>query len=621
MFTFTAKLPITAGPSKLLDSAALPSTVVKAFEAPTISLRSAFNAVAPANHLPAELVVKILATGAWGRWKELVALTHICQHWRNVALGTPQLWADAARSVLTGKCAWINDRAHWPKCLPTFLERSLPCPLAVELRSASYLVSQLKQDAVLKPHFSRLAHLSVQVTNVNDVIAVLQIVRSHVPNLESLHMPQADRPFLLEGSNKKILSCQWDDADLLHLHTLTIPAPCFTRSIAVASLKTLILYGGPRSHVLLIAGLDRCGSALESLTLRSWSHPQRASNARNSAAPTVELPSLRRLKVGLNNECVGDPLSLLFASLSFPSGVAIDIHWHYLPGNTRQLLPKHLTGLHAPPFFDSMCLHLFGLPETASVHCYVGDAERLCIRELPLCDSIDRRGRDFSEFLEEHRYPTVTQLAVDFDVDPRQGYRYTALARADILREYIRSLPNLCRLELLGKSIRDGDVKLEMVNVFLGLASGSSDAPVARAEKTLAYVCEASEDLQVSNQIAILDRLRAQLDQLEVLLRIRLAEGGPRLHRLELCIAYSSRIPHPPPRVYPYIRNVPPSTVLTAYLSSLYLPRFQELVSEVVFIGDAKRRGSSYRVFTGGARQPLPGPMSLSRGKKTSNAR
>ncbi|KAI1782220.1 hypothetical protein LXA43DRAFT_1148890 [Ganoderma leucocontextum] len=185
-------------------------------------------------------------------------------------------------------------------------------------------------------------------------------------------------------------------------------------------------------------------------------------------------------------------------------------------------------------------------------------------------------GRGFSEFLDEHRYPTVTQLAVDFDMDPRYGS--TLSGQGNHLRMFVGGLPNLCRLDVLGKTIRD--------------TKAPSGAPVV-VGKTLGYVCEVAEHLKNVNKVEYVDNIRAELGQLERLLKAHLAAGGPRLHRLEMCIMYSYPSPdsHPSRRVYPYVHNVPPSlTGLTAYLASTYLPRFRALVDAVVFVGHIERR-------------------------------
>ncbi|KAI1784764.1 hypothetical protein LXA43DRAFT_1186232 [Ganoderma leucocontextum] len=577
-FTFTANIiPVSSGGQPNGAGA------VDTSEAPAISLCSAFNAAAPANHLPAELVVAILTRGAWSHWWELLTLTHICQHWRNVALGTPQLWADASCSAMTGKTAIF--RGSWSPLLPTLLTRSVPCPLRIELPDAVCLTSQVQQDAALNTHFSRLAHLSVRVRHAKDVVQVFRIVCSHIQHVESLHMPHVDQHWGALPSTMDELS-SWDNTDLPRLHTLTIHGQCFTRAVAMVSLKTLILCDGPWSHDLFLAALDRYALALESLTLHRWAHPVRGSDARGSTTRTVKLPSLRRLEVGLSSK---DPsthsLALLFAGLSIPPDVAIDLDWHSTPGTTRQLLPKHLVGLHAPSFFDSLCLHLSGLVQMSSVHCYVGDTERLCVREQPMVILLRPRSRGFGEFLEEHRYPTVIQLAVDLDMDSRDTY--TPLARGDLLRMFIGGFPNLRRLDLLGKTVRD--TKLQMAKAFLDLSYGPQAAALG-AGKTLAYVCEVPEHVKALHKIEYVDTLRAQLDQLEALLAAHLAEGGHRLHRLEVCITISLCVSHPSPRVYPYVYNVPPSTVSTSYLSSIYLPRFRTLVDEVVFVGHIEKR-------------------------------
>ncbi|KAM5544425.1 hypothetical protein V8D89_002085 [Ganoderma adspersum] len=594
-------------------------------EAPAISLCSVFNATAPANHLPTELVIKILTSGAWGHWWELVTLTHICQHWRNVALGTPELWMEAARSGLKARTSLFGSKSHLPvfSFLPTMLTRSGPCPLKMELPFPSTLTElMIRHRPALSPHLSRPCHLSVDVQYPGDISAVLRTVRSHIPTLEVLHLLHSNRP---QGTAPIFLDNvpSWKDSDLPHLHTLTIPGLCFTRAIAVASLRTLVLADGPQSHGIFLDALDRCSLTLESLTLDRWAHPDRAL-ATNVPAPTpraVQLPKLRRLKIEVRTrrpDCTCPP-ALLFSGLVLPSTVKIHIDWGWNQGNTCQLLPSHLIGLHAPPFIDSMCLHLFD-PPTASIYCYVGDIEYLSVRQQPTLDPDHTDGRSLAKFLDEHRYPTITQLAIDLDIylDATLD-ECTSIGQEDRLPAFVAAFPNLRRLDLLGKNI-GGNIKLEMVKAFLDIAPPHTAA--LWAGKTLGYVCEAPARCKISesNTVGFVDDLRAELDALAA----HLAAGGLRLHRLELCIAYPPhhralpyRNPSPPapPLAYPCLHDVPPSAELTSCLSSAYLARFAALVDEVIFVGDVTRRGPGYRVLTGAARQVVSiAPKCLSRG-------
>ena len=327
-----------------------------------MSLRSTFNATAPANHLPTELVIKILSSGSWNYWWELVALTHICQHWRNVALGTPELWVEAARSGLKDRTTLFGSKSHLPvfSFLPTMLTRSGSCPLKMELPYPLLLTELMtRHRPAFSPHLSRPCHLSVDVQYPGDISEVLRTVRSHMPTLEVLHMLHRNRP---RGTEIIFLENipSWKDSDLPYLHTLTIPGFCFTRAVAVASLRTLVLTDGPQSHGIFLSALDRCALTLESLTLYRWAHLDRASEtiARTPlAASVVQLPNLRRLKIEVRSRRPDRrlPPALLFAGLALPPTVKIQIDWRWNIGNTRKLLPNHLVGLHSPPFFDSMC--------------------------------------------------------------------------------------------------------------------------------------------------------------------------------------------------------------------------------------------------------------------------
>ncbi|KAM5544424.1 hypothetical protein V8D89_002084 [Ganoderma adspersum] len=479
---------MSGSPSTVPDRPSL-STIGKAPDlGPIVSLRSAFNTTAPANHLPYELVAQILSRGAWTRWRQLVALTHICQHWRA-----------AARSVLGGSCNWHGANQRWPKCLA-------PLPLSAFFTDYMVLTNELRPGATLLPHVSRLGKLSVYARSPDVIKTVLSLVHLHFRNLESLYFPKVRYMTGVPFSIKKLPA--WDDADLPRLHTLVISGQYFGRAIAVASLKTLVLYDGPRRHDVFLNALERCSPNLESLTLRDWSHPEAPSSA--TTTTTVHLPRLRRLEVALPSKTSASPPALLFAvmaALSLPADITIDLDWHFNRSSTLELLPKHLTGLHAPPFFDSMCLHLFRLsshPLVASLHGYVGTTERLCVREQPVFDLADTKPCMVGCFSHGHRWPaSVTQLAVDLDMEG-PAYELGQGALEDLLRA----------LDLLGRSI--GSAKLGMVDTFLDLLPHSESSDAGR---TLGYVCEASEYASTT----MIDALHAQLDALEARLTRHLA--------------------------------------------------------------------------------------------------
>ena len=273
------------------------------------TLSSVFNANAAANRLPVELIIQILISGAWTEWHELVPLTHICQHWRNVARGTPRLWADAVFSVFKSG----DDRI---RCLPTLLERSAPQRLRLEIHS----VLRVGQSAILGPyfdilgpHFSQISYLSVDIVCTGNFVVVLDAARSGMRNLESLRIKQ------VRGSQVSIDDrVALDDSDLPLLHTLFLLGFFFTRTVTVKTLKSLTIDGAPRSHHIFLAALDRCALSLEPLTIEGWAHPAWVLDGTDSGFRTIRLSSLRKMNITVSFE--SDPLrSLSPDSWSLPT--------------------------------------------------------------------------------------------------------------------------------------------------------------------------------------------------------------------------------------------------------------------------------------------------------------
>ncbi|KAJ7162946.1 hypothetical protein C8R46DRAFT_331618 [Mycena filopes] len=97
-------------------------------------------AIAPVRKMPPELLAKIFRYTCffdpllkrWENWRNLVkqaqALSHVCAHWRQVAITTPRLWTDGLYIGLaeTPTEAYCSGLKEW-------LRRSAPLPICVTL--------------------------------------------------------------------------------------------------------------------------------------------------------------------------------------------------------------------------------------------------------------------------------------------------------------------------------------------------------------------------------------------------------------------------------------------------------------------------------------------------------
>ena len=98
-----------------------------------IKIKTRLNTLVPISTLPSELLADIFQIVVQANRDALVstsppyawvAVTHVCTHWRAVALGTPTLWSDI---VLPCR----------PQCVREMLLRSQGVPLSVHHRAAT----------------------------------------------------------------------------------------------------------------------------------------------------------------------------------------------------------------------------------------------------------------------------------------------------------------------------------------------------------------------------------------------------------------------------------------------------------------------------------------------------
>ena len=211
--------------------------------------------------------------------------------------------------------------------------------------------------------------------------------------------------------------------------------------------------------------------------------------------------------------------------------------------------------------------------------------------------------------LDQYMSENVTELTVYLGFDnPDESF-----INGDHLCRFVDGFLNLLRLDMLGKAVLD--IKIQLAHAFMDVMSyaclGGLGAPISTMLRCLALVLEVEERSPNPNYAVPEDYfygadhqtalLHNQLDDLEALLLAHSAAGGARLYRLEICVTISRIVPQDMLKAKHYrIADVPPSSHWARQLSWLYMPPFQTLVDEVVFLGDSPR---AQRVLRGAMRQ------------------
>ncbi|KAH9936281.1 uncharacterized protein B0H18DRAFT_319055 [Fomitopsis serialis] len=156
-------------------------------------LRSRLNTFAPISVLPPEVLSEVFMRMAgpssyslpppWSNspygW---ICISHVCRHWRNVALGCPALWGKLA---VTTQHEWTKELLERSKKAPLYVTVDFRTPHARALVRAGGVSPKEKALALVLSHMSRVHSLSITIKR-SFPEKILQLLDGPAPCLESL---------------------------------------------------------------------------------------------------------------------------------------------------------------------------------------------------------------------------------------------------------------------------------------------------------------------------------------------------------------------------------------------------------------------------------------------------
>lgn len=139
---------------------------------------------APISSLPSEILAAIFETGHTSQSPEdrfEITISHVSQHWRDIAIGMPRLW--------TG----IRGKPLEPEAIAAYLQRSLKLPFDFRLESAvvdetaGYQETISTMFGLLRPHIGRCRQLAIDSLTQPTMSDIFDSLRDiSAPILESL---------------------------------------------------------------------------------------------------------------------------------------------------------------------------------------------------------------------------------------------------------------------------------------------------------------------------------------------------------------------------------------------------------------------------------------------------
>ncbi|KAF8892278.1 hypothetical protein BD779DRAFT_104674 [Infundibulicybe gibba] len=197
-----------------------------------LTLKTRRNTIASINQLPLELLSKIFASCVIRNTKSWVRnVTHICHHWRAVALDSPQLW-----SVINidGNCA-----TTWAEIM---FRRSKMANLSITITRPSPQVATIV--GLVLGHPERIEALHIAGGNITQIKQVFPFLTSPAPLLStfSLNLPEYNSPLpildhIFNGETPRLRQLEltgcyypdWDSPMLCNLTSLKMNVKPTTR--------------------------------------------------------------------------------------------------------------------------------------------------------------------------------------------------------------------------------------------------------------------------------------------------------------------------------------------------------------------------------------------------------
>lgn len=287
-------------------------------------LRSTHSLVAPINSLPPELLNIVFSLAG----NDLVSVTHVCQHWRDVALHTPGLWTHVGHTS--------------PEGVKTYLRRSKGLPLDISLTVLE--IPTLATLQALTTEIHRTRSLRVTLPPSAGLRLVTQSLMSLSPQLEVLYIRDCDSPRgvlpLLPPTPPRGRPGDFDGAPLLRSLTLHhVPLPYLPRG--PSSLINIELTGKECvGDALLLLDLLERSPSLERLKICG---PFNRRGLVLDPRRTVSLPRLKRLEMhgGLMTG-----VGMFVASLVLPAQTDITLHteWNPMQSPLADFIPAYDPG-------------------------------------------------------------------------------------------------------------------------------------------------------------------------------------------------------------------------------------------------------------------------------------